>query len=186
MSIPLVQNNDKDAINTSIIAIKRNIERINMLLGLVDSDSPDLSGLATKQELEDAITQVETDLAPVDEVTSGNMQSVTSNAVYNALQAQRTSYGFKIGNLKIELINMNIGTLTFTNGRASVSNPYTFKASFTDYPNVILNSMNDADYGYCTVIGIVRNIQKITILGLMRNTDGTYNNIYIKGIAIGV
>ena len=52
-----------------------------MLLGLVDSGSPDLSGLATKQELEDAITQVETDLAPVDEVTSGNMQSVTSNAV---------------------------------------------------------------------------------------------------------
>ena len=81
MSIPLIQEATKDAINTSIIAIKRNIERINMLLGLVDSDSPDLSGLATKQELEDAITQVETDLAPVDEVTSGNMQSVTSNAV---------------------------------------------------------------------------------------------------------
>jgi hypothetical protein len=81
MSIPLVQEATKDAINTSIIAIKRNIERINMLLGLVDSGSPDLSGLATKQELEDAITQVETDLAPVDEVTSGNMQSVTSNAV---------------------------------------------------------------------------------------------------------
>ena len=81
MSIPLIQNNEKDSINTSIIAIKRNIERINMLLGLVDSGSPDLSGLATKQELEDAITQVETDLAPVDEVTSGNMQSVTSNAV---------------------------------------------------------------------------------------------------------
>lgn len=83
MSIPLIQETTKDAINTSIIAIKRNIERINMLLGLVDNDSPDLSGLATKQELEDAITQVETDLAPVDEVTSGNMQSVTSNAVAN-------------------------------------------------------------------------------------------------------
>ena len=37
MSIPLVQNNEKDSINTSIIAIKRNIERINML-GLVDND----------------------------------------------------------------------------------------------------------------------------------------------------
>jgi hypothetical protein len=86
MSIPLVQNNEKDSINTSIIAIKRNIERINMLLGLVDSGSPDLSGLATKQELEDAITQVETDLAPVDEVTLDNMQSVTSNAVYDKLQ----------------------------------------------------------------------------------------------------
>ena len=85
MSIPLVQENTKDAINTSIIAIKRNIERINTLLGLVDNDSPDLSGFATKQELQDAVTQVETDLAPVDEVTLNNMHSVTSNAVANAL-----------------------------------------------------------------------------------------------------
>jgi hypothetical protein len=90
MSIPLVQKAEKDDINTSIIAIKRNIERINMLLGLVDSGSPDLSGLATKQELEDAITQVETDLAPVDEVTSGNMHSVTSGAVYSALLLLKT------------------------------------------------------------------------------------------------
>jgi hypothetical protein len=89
MSIPLVQKADKDAINTSIIAIKRNIERINMLLGLVDSGSPDLSGLATKQELEDTVTEinntideVETSLQPVDTVTSGNMHSVTSNAVF--------------------------------------------------------------------------------------------------------
>ena len=81
MSIPLVQNNDKDAINTSIIAIKRNIERINMLLGLVDNDSPDLSGFATKQELQDAVTE----LQPVDEVTVGNMQSVTSNSVATAI-----------------------------------------------------------------------------------------------------
>jgi len=79
MSIPLVQKAEKDDINTSIIAIKRNIERINMLLGLVDSggSDPDLSGLATKQELQDAVES----LQPVDEVTVGNMQSVTSNAV---------------------------------------------------------------------------------------------------------
>ena len=79
MSIPLIEKPEKDDINTSIIAIKRNIERINMLLGLVDSGSdPDLSGLATKQELQDAITE----LTPVDEVTVDNMHSVTSNAVY--------------------------------------------------------------------------------------------------------
>jgi hypothetical protein len=80
MSIPLVQEATKDAINTSIIAIKRNIERINMLLGLVDNDSPDLSGFATKQELQDAVTE----LQPVDEVTVDNMQSVTSNATFKA------------------------------------------------------------------------------------------------------
>ena len=84
MSIPLVQEATKDAINTSIIAIKRNIERINMLLGLVDSGSPDLSGLATKQELEDAIDEVEASLQPVDSITSGDMHAVTSNAVANS------------------------------------------------------------------------------------------------------
>ena len=88
MSIPLVRNNTKDAINTSIIAIKKNLERINSLLGLVDSSEPDLSGFATKQELEDTVTEinntideVETSLQPVDTVTSGDMHSVTSNAV---------------------------------------------------------------------------------------------------------
>lgn len=107
MSIPLVQNNEKDSINTSIIAIKRNIERINMLLGLVDNDSPDLSGFATKQELEDAITQVETDLAPVDEVTVGNMQSVTSNAVAKILVPSSTTI--------IESTNRR--SVTLTSGR---------------------------------------------------------------------
>lgn len=84
MSIPLVQKAEKDDINTSIIAIKRNIERINMLLGLVDSggSDPDLSGLATKQELQDAVES----LQPVDEVTIDNMQSVTSNAVAKATE----------------------------------------------------------------------------------------------------
>ena len=80
MSIPLVQNNEKDSINTSIIAIKRNIERINMLLGLSNSEEIDTSKFATKEELQQAVT----DLAPVDEVTVDNMHSVTSNAVATA------------------------------------------------------------------------------------------------------
>lgn len=81
MSIPLVQNNEKDSINTSIIAIKRQIERINALLGLSNSEEIDTSVFATKDELQQAIT----DLQPVDEVTLNNMQSVTSNAVAEAL-----------------------------------------------------------------------------------------------------
>ena len=69
MSIPLVQDNDKDAINTSIIAIKRQIERI-------------------KQELQDAVNS----LQPVDEVTLNNMQSVTSNAVAKAMSYSTTEH----------------------------------------------------------------------------------------------
>ena len=72
MSIPLVQNNEKDSINTSIIAIKRNIERINMLLGLSNSEEIDTSEFIKKSDI-------------VDEVTVGEMQSVTSNAVANLL-----------------------------------------------------------------------------------------------------
>ena len=83
MSIPLVQNNEKDSINTSIIAIKRQRDRMNALLGLNNSEEIGTSVFATKTELEDAVTQVETDLAPVDEVTADNMHSVTSNAVYD-------------------------------------------------------------------------------------------------------
>jgi hypothetical protein len=82
MSIPLVQNNEKDSINTSIIAIKRQIERINMLLGLSNSEEIDTSKFATKEELQQAVT----DLQPVDEVTADNMHSVTSNAVASAIQ----------------------------------------------------------------------------------------------------
>ena len=88
MSIPLVQNNEKDSINTSIIAIKRNIERINMLLGLSNSEEIDTSKFATKEELQQAVT----DLQPVDEVTSGNMHSVTSNAVAETLSNYSLKY----------------------------------------------------------------------------------------------
>jgi hypothetical protein len=81
MSIPLIQKPDKDDINTSIIAIKRNIERINMLLGLSNSEEIDTSKFATKEELQQAVT----DLQPVDEVAIDNMHSVTSNAVERRL-----------------------------------------------------------------------------------------------------
>ena len=109
MSIPLVQKAEKDDINTSIIAIKRNIERINMLLGLVDSggSDPDLSGLATKQELQDAVES----LQPVDEVTVDNMQSVTSNAVAKALSYSTTEQivGYWIDGKPIYKITQDLG-----------------------------------------------------------------------------
>ena len=86
MSIPLINEVNKNDINTSIIAIKKNIERINTLLGLNNTEEIDTSIFATKEELE----QAETDLAPVDEVTSGNMHSVTSNAVAQAIEVVQT------------------------------------------------------------------------------------------------
>lgn len=94
MSIPLVQNNEKDSINTSIIAIKKNLERINSILGLVDSGSDiDTSEFVKKSDIVDVVQSgnmnpvTSNAVVPVDTVTSGDMHSVTSNAV-----AKKVSY----------------------------------------------------------------------------------------------
>lgn len=98
MSIPLVQNNDKDAINTSIIAIKRNIERINMLLGLSNSEEIDTSEFVKKSDIVDVVEAgnmnpvTSNAVVPVDEVTLGNMHSVTSNSVAESLSYSETEF----------------------------------------------------------------------------------------------
>ena len=123
MSIPLVQNNEKDSINTSIIAIKRQIERINALLGLSNSEEIDTSVFATKTELEDAVTQVETDLAPVDEVTIGNMQSVTSNAVAKVLpkMLKTTKTVPYYSDYSYRITPSDLGLTTFANAVVQIS-----------------------------------------------------------------
>ena len=151
MSIPLVQNNEKDSINTSIIAIKRNIERINMLLGLVDSGSPDLSGLATKQELEDAVNS----LQPVDVVALNNMHSVTSNAVAEVTktvivgaEADRTFY-YKIG--RIVFIQVLKEALTTYSGVSIHTIPEGFRPLFNDTRLILVNNSTDTPIGQCAV-----------------------------------
>ena len=98
MSIPLVQNNEKDSINTSIIAIKKNLERINSILGLVDSGSDiDTSEFVKKSDI-------------VDVVQSGNMSAVTSNAVNNVIGRINNN-----GKININLqgtVWLKIGTLS--------------------------------------------------------------------------
>ncbi len=73
MSIPLIQDNQKDSINASLIAIKREEERLQALIAEADEKIAQLNELkVSKSDI-------------VDEVTSGNMQSVTSNAVAEKL-----------------------------------------------------------------------------------------------------
>jgi hypothetical protein len=86
-----------------------------MLLGLVDNDSPDLSGFATKQELQDAVTE----LQPVDEVTVGNMQSVTSNAVF------QNNGGYRIKTIQIDGTTNFVGILDIGN----IGIPINFRCS---------------------------------------------------------
>ena len=144
MSIPLIQKPEKDDINTSIIAIKRNIERINMLLGLVDNDSPDLSGFATKQELQDAVTE----LQPVDEVTSGNMHSVTSNAVAEVTTKiiswkQSGISCFRVGKVRfVQVVKSLSGSSPVTVDTI----PEDFRASY-DIRGVLIRNDNDQPCG---------------------------------------
>lgn len=103
MSIPLINEVNKNDINTSIIAIKKDLERINTLLGLNNTEEIDTSIFATKEELE----QAEIDLAPVDEVTSGNMHSVTSNAVASGLENLKAYVDTRVG---ISFVNNSISS----------------------------------------------------------------------------
>ena len=51
MSIPLINEVNKNDINTSIIAIKKNIERINTLLGLNNTEEIDTSEFVKKSDI---------------------------------------------------------------------------------------------------------------------------------------
>lgn len=139
MTIPLVDNNGKDSINTSVIAIKKEIEQIESLLqnarnklkslsdndflyrsDLTDTvtvgdnqpvtsnavadkinslDVPSVGGsgkyISEISETDGKICATATDLGnmePVDAVTSGDMHSVTSNAVYSAIGGKGIKY----------------------------------------------------------------------------------------------
>lgn len=99
-SIPLIKGNTPQEINTSIIALKKalsELEAQDRLLQGTDKDVQDkikqinelIEGINTHLGTVDShLTAIDgqiTALQPVDTVTSGNMHSVTSNAVYNAL-----------------------------------------------------------------------------------------------------
>jgi hypothetical protein len=89
--IPLIQKADINSINTSIIAIKKQLKQLNEALGLVDVPSIDTSVFVKKSDVVDVVESgnmnpvTSNAVVPVDEVTSGNMHSVTSNAVANAI-----------------------------------------------------------------------------------------------------
>ncbi len=83
-NIPLPKSNKKEDIDTTIIAIKNYLDDLRRQLGLDESETTDLSGYATKAELESAVNTLDAEiegLNPVDVVEYGNTKPVTSNAV---------------------------------------------------------------------------------------------------------
>ena len=107
MSIPLIQDNQKDSINASLIAIKREEERLQALIAEADKKREEerLQALIAEadikreeERLQALIAEADKKIAQlnelkvnksdiVDEVTLNNMQSVTSNAVAQEIQS---------------------------------------------------------------------------------------------------
>ena len=156
MSIPLVQNNEKDSINTSIIAIKRNIERINMLLGLSNSEEIDTSEFVKKSDIVDVVEAgnmnpvTSNAVVPVDEVTSGNMQSITSNAVSEALN---TISDEKVGILRVKKYGRVVSVFctspyTGASGSFVTTLPEKYRPTNTNGARVpLINNSNDTYFG---------------------------------------
>ena len=94
--VPLVKANNIHDINTSIIAIKKQLKQLNEAVGLIDMPTIDTSIFVKKSEVVDVVEEgnmnpvTSNAVVPVDEVTSGNMQSVTSNAVAKCLSYSET------------------------------------------------------------------------------------------------
>ena len=80
-NIPLPKSNKKEDIDTTVIAIKNYLDDLRRQLGLDDSKDPDLSGFATKAELQATAEELENALSPVDVIEVDNLKAVTSNAV---------------------------------------------------------------------------------------------------------
>ena len=130
MSIPLIQKPEKDDINTSIIAIKRNIERINMLLGLSNSEEIDTSEFVKKSDIVDVVEAgnmnpvTSNAVVPVDEVTVGNMQSVTSNAVAKAIGSWTKVKSNAYTNETVDISGAKSLYLEWTNGSSTAIGYY--------------------------------------------------------------
>ena len=134
MSIPLAKDNSKDSINTSIIAIKRNIERINMLLGLSNSEEIDTSEFVKKSDI-------------VDEVTVGNMHSVTSNAVAEKIKGLIKHYDMSVGN-KIVSINNYLYLGSILQGKIILGYAIKYWSSNSDCFNIINYLVNNDNQIY--------------------------------------
>lgn len=102
--IPLVNSNSVDDINTSIIAIKKEMKSSGETEVNVNVNLPDTA-------------------IPVDEVTSGNMHSVTSNAVAGALTKRP------------DLKYIDIDTTSDSSGNVALGKQYSEIIPVTFVPN---------------------------------------------------
>lgn len=115
--VPLIRKTDVNDINTSLIAIKKQLKQLNEAVGLIDVPDVDLTPFVRKDEVVNVvesgnmnpITSNAVAEYTVDEVTSGNMNPVTSNAVanvgkltalYNGIFSSQREYSLNLTNYR--------------------------------------------------------------------------------------
>lgn len=89
--VPLIKTNSINDINTSLIAIKKQLKQLNEALGLVDAPDVDTSVFVKKSDVVDVVESgnmnpvTSNAVVPVDGIERNNMKAATSNAVSYAL-----------------------------------------------------------------------------------------------------
>ena len=118
--VPLVNVNDINSINTSIIAIKKQLMQLNEAVGLIDTPNVniDLTPFVKKTDV-------------VDVVQSGNLNPVTSNAVATALST------------KLDYVYDEVDTgIKWVNGKTIYRKVFNLSATLSNVSTSLLQNMN--------------------------------------------
>ena len=173
-TIPLVKGNTQEEINTSLIALKKALDEMNSSSGKTDA-----SVQSQIKQINELITDINshldtidgqiTDLQPVDSVTSGNMQSVTSNAVSIAVDT--------LFNNMLQIISRNSiagsgdwGALILNNPGAHIYFLAANRISTGDNYIAIINTYGDSNNKIITVSVLENTNNHFT---LATNAQGT-------------
>ena len=159
--VPLIQNVQKNDINTSIIAIKKQLKELNAMLGLIDTSSnlPDMSPYIKKTDI-------------TNEVQRFNLNPVTSNAVSQSLSYSTTEQktgGVWIDGKPIYRKVVDFGNLPNATEKLVAHNISNID-KYTHIYGVALNSSNENTYplpfGYPSSnnsIGLIANLTNVRI-----------------------
>ena len=190
--VPLIQDVRKNDINTSIIAIKKQLKQLIEAVGLIESpNSPDMSPYVKKTDIVDnvqignqnpvtsngvyvALTELEEriDENIVDNVENGDLRPVTSNAVSQAISYSTTEQktgGVWIDGKPIYRKVVDFGNLPNATEKLVAHNISNID-KYTHIYGVALNSSNENTYplpfGYPSSnnsIGLIANLTNVRI-----------------------
>ncbi len=127
--VPLVNANDINSINTSIIAIKKQLRQLNEAVGLIDTPDVniDLAPFVKKSDV-------------VDVVQSGNLNPVTSNAVAEKFKENVCIHSIKVSYQESVTIPFGNWGFGYCNGNIDGSGNFAFEFSKSGSSYAVKNS----------------------------------------------